>query len=107
MALETEQGLRTLVLEHVPEGHVVVAGLFRNLRNAEFLHSQLLARNRDFEYAFIDASVIVSRLQVLAAAYKAVNAHLAGSLRTPNVHAETVACLSPSNNVGFCSAVGP
>ena len=42
---------------------------------------------------------LVSRRQVLAAAYKAVNALLSNSLLTPNVHSEIVVNLNPSNNV--------
>ncbi len=88
-----------LHLEHVPPTHLVYAALFKDVSNAEFLHSQLLARNADFEYAFIDASSVVSRFQVLAATYKAVSVLLDGVLKTPNVHSEIVCALSPSNNV--------
>lgn len=50
--------LETLTLEHLPETHHVHLALFRNVQNASFLHEQLLARNSDFEYAFIDASTV-------------------------------------------------
>lgn len=45
-------------LEHLPAEYNVHIALFRNVRNASFLHQQLLGRNTDFEYAFIDASVV-------------------------------------------------
>ncbi|KAM0262770.1 hypothetical protein ACHAQJ_001564 [Trichoderma viride] len=50
--------LETVVLEHVPSSYKVHLALFRNVRNAGFLHQQLLARNGEFEYAFIDASTV-------------------------------------------------
>ncbi|KAM0486346.1 hypothetical protein ACHAPX_001052 [Trichoderma viride] len=50
--------LETVVLEHVPPSYQIHLALFRNVRNSGFLHQQLLARNTDFEYAFIDASTI-------------------------------------------------
>ncbi|KAM0438502.1 hypothetical protein ACHAPT_001251 [Fusarium lateritium] len=52
--------LKTLNVEHLPASHKVRVALFRDVRNAAFLHQQLLGRNSDFEYAFIDASVVSS-----------------------------------------------
>ncbi|KPM35942.1 hypothetical protein AK830_g10619 [Neonectria ditissima] len=50
--------LETITLDHLPSSHKIHAVLFRDVKNAPFLHQQLLARNADFEYAFVDASVI-------------------------------------------------
>jgi EKC/KEOPS complex subunit CGI121/TPRKB len=91
--------METITLEHIPVDYAVHLNFFRDVQNAAFLHSQLLYRNADFEYAFIDASVVVSRRQILAAIYKALTLLLDGSLKTPNVHSEIVASLSPSSNV--------
>ncbi|KAH8174709.1 kinase binding protein [Sarocladium implicatum] len=91
--------LETLALEHLPETHKVHLAFFQNIQNASFLHEQLLARNSDFEYAFIDASVVVSRLQVLSAIFKATTTAVDGTLKTPNVHSEIVASLTSSNNI--------
>lgn len=91
--------LETVSLEHVPSTYSVHVAFFKGVANAGYLQSQLLARNAAFEYAFIDATTVVSRLQVLAAAYKAVSVLLEGRLKSPNVHAETVLALSASNNV--------
>lgn len=99
--------LETVTLEHVPESHTVHIALFKDVANAGFLQSQLLARNADFEYAFIDATAIVSRLHVLAAVYKAVSVLLDGKLRSPNVHAETVLALSASNSVSAPGVTPP
>lgn len=92
--------LETITLEHVPATHSVHAALFRDVTNADFLQSQLLGRNPDFEYAFVDASTVASRFHLLSAVYRAVTAELAGSMRTPNVHSEIVSSLSSNNNVG-------
>lgn len=50
--------LETVSLEHVPSSHKVHVAMFKDVQNAAFLHEQLLARNADFEYALIDASVV-------------------------------------------------
>jgi len=50
--------LETVPLEHVPPTHSVHVAVFRDVENAAFLHQQLLGRNPDFEYAFIDAGVV-------------------------------------------------
>ncbi len=82
--------------------------LFRDVTNAAALQAQLVARNRAFEYAFVDASAVASRTHVLAAVFRAVTVLLlpspndgppSSSLRTPNVHSEIVYSLSPSSNV--------
>ncbi|KAF4450941.1 Protein CGI121 [Fusarium austroafricanum] len=100
--------LEIVTLEHLPNSHKVYVALFRDVQNAAFLHQQLLARNPQFEYAFIDASVfintsclrqVVSRLQLLSAVFKATSTAVNGALRTPNVHSEIVCSMSPSNNI--------
>lgn len=50
--------LETIQLEHVPSTHTVHIGVFKDVENSEFLHQQLLSRNAEFEYAFIDASSV-------------------------------------------------
>ncbi|KAI1415035.1 hypothetical protein F5Y13DRAFT_187722 [Hypoxylon sp. FL1857] len=91
--------LETIPLEHVPSTHTVHIGLFKDVTNAEFLQQQLLGRNAEYEYAFIDASSVISRFQVLAAVYKAITIQLSGSMKTPNIHSEIVCSLSPNNNI--------
>jgi EKC/KEOPS complex subunit CGI121/TPRKB len=118
--------LESIRLEHVAETTSVHAALFTNVGNSDFLQSQLLARNSEFEYAFIDVTSvssvimaqcrgrlavlaltrtllllcqILSRRQLLAATFKAISLLQTGNLRTPNVHSEIVTSLSPSNNV--------
>lgn len=91
--------LETLKLEHLPPTCQIYAAFFRDVSNCEFLHAQLLSRNSEFEYAFIDASSIISRTHLLAAIYSAANVLLDGTLRTPNVHSEIVVSLNTNNNV--------
>jgi EKC/KEOPS complex subunit CGI121/TPRKB len=50
--------LETLHLEHLPAGYAAHIALFHDVTNAEFLQQQLLAGNTDFEYAFLDASIV-------------------------------------------------
>lgn len=75
------------------------ACLFKDVQNAAFLRQQLLDGNQEFEYAFLDASVLLSRNHVLAACFRAVNDVNNGRMRSRNVHSEIVFALSPNNNV--------
>lgn len=42
----------------MPAELAVYATYFANVENASFLREQLLASNAEFEYAFIDASMV-------------------------------------------------
>lgn len=50
--------VQTVQIAHMPPGLVLHIGLYRDLSNAGFLRDQLLAGNAEFEYAFIDASMV-------------------------------------------------
>lgn len=50
--------LETIRLSHLPESIPVHVALFRDVKNASFLRGQLLSGNSEFEYAFIDASMV-------------------------------------------------
>ncbi len=50
--------LQTLQLAHLPPDLLVHVALYQDLRNAPFLRQQLLNGNSEYEYAFIDASVV-------------------------------------------------
>ena len=54
--------VETLSLVHLPPGLAVHIVLYQDVQNAAFLHQQLLKGNPDFEYAFIDASVVGAML---------------------------------------------
>ncbi|KAG5998391.1 hypothetical protein E4U43_002428 [Claviceps pusilla] len=91
--------VETVSIEHIPAAYAVYLSFYRNVENAAFLHQQLLDRNADFEYAFIDAATVLSRRQLLSAVFKAVTSAAHGALKTPNVHSEIVLSLNPSNNI--------
>jgi EKC/KEOPS complex subunit CGI121/TPRKB len=93
--------METITLPHLPNSPIQVC-LFKNVQNAAFLRQQLLEGNTDFEYAFLDASVLVSRSHVLAACFRAISDSLNGRLKSRNVHSEIVFSLSPNNNVSQC-----
>ena len=110
--------LQTFNLEHLPSSHTLHIALFQHVKNAPFIHQQLLSNNTEFEYAFIDADIvsqlllqtpdnhvltqaqILSKVHALAAAYRAVNDLLESRLKSCNVHSQVVCSLSPKNNVG-------
>ena len=50
--------LETIHIPHFPPSMPVYVALYRDLKNASFLKQQLVAGNTDFEYAFIDASMV-------------------------------------------------
>lgn len=45
-------------LSHVPEELAIYVSYYTDVENATFLRQQLLAGNQEFEYAFIDASMV-------------------------------------------------
>jgi EKC/KEOPS complex subunit CGI121/TPRKB len=90
--------MESITLPHLLE-HPLRVCLFQHVQNASFLREQLLAGNSDFEYAFLDATVLLSRTHVLAACFRAINDKLNGRLKSRNVHSEIVFSLSPNNNV--------
>jgi EKC/KEOPS complex subunit CGI121/TPRKB len=92
--------LQTIHLSHMPPELALHVTLYRDVKNAAFLKQQLLDGNADFEYAFIDASMILTTTHVLAAAFRAMNDHLHERLKSRNVHSEIVFALSPNNNIG-------
>lgn len=92
--------LQTIQLSHMPPGMVLYVTMYRDVKNAAFLRQQLLDGNADFEYAFIDASMILSTTHILAASFRAMNDYLHGRLKSRNVHSEIVFALSPNNNIG-------
>jgi hypothetical protein len=57
--------LQSIHLEHLPTSHVVHFALFHFASNAAFLHQQLLDGNAEFEYAFIDASVVSATVSLV------------------------------------------
>ena len=92
--------LQTIHLSHMPPELALHVALYRDVENAAFLKQQLLEGNTDFEYAFIDASMLLTTTHVLAAAFRAMTDYLHERLKSRNVHSEIVFALSPNNNIG-------
>ncbi|KAJ5163278.1 uncharacterized protein N7500_005108 [Penicillium coprophilum] len=90
--------LETISLPHLPSVPVHVA-LYRDVQNAASLKGQLLAGQTDFQYAFIDASMVLSRAHATAAVFRAVNDYMHNRLKSHNVHSEIVFSMNPTNNI--------
>jgi EKC/KEOPS complex subunit CGI121/TPRKB len=86
-------------LPHLQLEHRLHIAFFADVKNSAFLRRQLLEGNAEFEYAFLDASLLLSRNHFLAACFRAVNDAIACRLKSRNVHSEIVFALSPNNNV--------
>ncbi|KAL4935159.1 hypothetical protein BDV06DRAFT_135620 [Aspergillus oleicola] len=91
--------LETIHLPHLPSSLEVHAALYKDVQNSPYLRQQLLAGNADFEYALIDASMVLSRAHALSAVFRAVNDYLNDRLKSRNIHSEIVFSLSPTNNI--------
>ncbi|KAL5050434.1 hypothetical protein BDW71DRAFT_173868 [Aspergillus fruticulosus] len=91
--------LETIHLPHLPSSLEVHAALYKDIQNAVSLRQQLLSANAAFEYAFIDASMVLSRAHALSAVFRAVNDYLNGRLKSRNIHSEIVFSFSPTNNI--------
>ncbi|PYH40900.1 EKC/KEOPS complex subunit CGI121/TPRKB [Aspergillus saccharolyticus JOP 1030-1] len=91
--------LETIDLAHLPPSMPIHVALYRDVKNAASLRQQLISGNADFEYAFIDASMVLSRAHALSAVFRAVNDSINGRLKSRNVHSEIVFSFSPANNI--------
>ncbi|KAJ5389951.1 EKC/KEOPS complex subunit [Penicillium cataractarum] len=91
--------LETVNIPHLPGSLPVHVALYRNVQNSAFLRQQLLAGNAEFEYALIDASLVLSRAHALAAIFRAMNDYMNNRLRSHNVHSEIVFSFNPTNNI--------
>ncbi len=92
--------LQKIQLSHMPPELVLHVALYHDVKNAIYLRQQLLDGNADYEYAFIDASMILSQTHILAVAFRAMNDYLHERLKSRNIHSEIVFALSPNNNIG-------
>ncbi|KAJ5094176.1 hypothetical protein N7456_010037 [Penicillium angulare] len=91
--------LETIKLPHLPADLPVHVALYRNVENSAFLRQQLLGGNAQFEYALVDASMVLSRDHALTAIFRAVNDYLNNRLKSRNVHSEIVFSFSSANNI--------
>ncbi|KAL1798260.1 hypothetical protein ACET3X_002297 [Alternaria dauci] len=91
--------VRTFTLPHYGAYSVHVA-LFKDVKNASFLRRKLLDANPDYDYAFLDASMILTPHHLLSATFLALHGHLTHRAKTRTPHSELVFRLSPNNNIG-------
>ncbi|KAI8932278.1 hypothetical protein NX059_010476 [Plenodomus lindquistii] len=94
--------VRTFHLPHYDSYPVHVA-LFQDVQNAAFLKSQLLAANPEFDYAFLDASMILSPAHLLTTTFLTLHSFSSPTTSRPKTrspHSELVFRLSPNNNIG-------
>jgi len=87
-------------LSHLPPELAVHVACYTDVKNAPYLRQQLLAGNQTFNYAFIDASTVLSRRHLLTACFRACNDYIHDRLKSNNVQSEVVFCLSSNNNIG-------
>ncbi|KAL5119382.1 hypothetical protein ACEQ8H_002651 [Pleosporales sp. CAS-2024a] len=91
--------VRTFTLPHY-QAYPVHVALFTHVNNAAFLRTQLRAANVDFDYAFLDAEMILSPAHLLSAAFLTIHALSTRRQKTRTPHSELVFRLSPTNNIG-------
>jgi EKC/KEOPS complex subunit CGI121/TPRKB len=87
-----------LSLPHLPLP--IYVSLYTSVHNTPFLRSQLLAGNKSFEYAFIDATLLITTRHLLAAIFRACNDWSSDRLKSHNIHSEIVFSLGANNNIG-------
>ncbi|KAF2186761.1 CGI-121-domain-containing protein [Zopfia rhizophila CBS 207.26] len=91
--------VQTFYLPHYPTYPIYVC-MFKDVSNADFLRSQLLEANPKFDYAFLDATMILSLPHLLSASFLALHSHVTHRSKTRTPHSELVFRLHPSNNIG-------
>jgi len=90
---------RVFTLPHYPT-HPILITLYKDVTNAAFLRSQLLEANPAFDYAFLDATMILSARHLLLATTLALHSYIQGTMKTRTPHSELVFRLHPNNNIG-------
>jgi EKC/KEOPS complex subunit CGI121/TPRKB len=91
--------VRTIALPHYP-AHPLHLALYKDVKNTAFLRAQLLEANPAYDYAFLDATMILSPHHLLLAAALALQSYLQNSMKTRTPHSELVFRLHPNNNIG-------
>ncbi|EPY49773.1 CGI121 family protein [Schizosaccharomyces cryophilus OY26] len=73
--------------------------VFENVENAEKMRQELIGKNPVYDYAFIDASSIVSVKQIYSAIMRALQAQLDGQMKSKTLHTEVILSLSPKTEI--------
>ena len=92
--------LEEIHLAHLPPELTLYIACYKDVQNASFLRQQLLSANQAYNYAFVDATTVLSRRHLLTACFRALNDYIHDRLKSNNVQSEIVYCLSPNNNIG-------
>jgi EKC/KEOPS complex subunit CGI121/TPRKB len=78
---------------------LIEISLFTEVENAREIQRELLAGNKDFDFAFVDSANVTSLEHLRAAIYRALLDDQAGQRRTKTIHSEIVFSMSPNNNI--------
>ncbi|THV07436.1 CGI-121-domain-containing protein [Dendrothele bispora CBS 962.96] len=102
--------MQSFVFDHIPNNNIAYFALYSPVQNPAELKRRIIEaakiegeegdKERDaVNFAFIDASLITSKLHLETAIYQAILAESQGSLRTKTVHSEILFALNPTNNI--------
>lgn len=87
-----------VTIPQFPDQKVLVA-LFAEVQNAEEIKKLLVDQDLEFDYSFIDASVVVSVEQLLSAVYKTLLDVRNETMKSKNTNSELIFNLSPFNGI--------
>jgi EKC/KEOPS complex subunit CGI121/TPRKB len=72
---------------------------FTNVSNSTVIKSSLLKGDPLYDFAFINATTVISLEQLLSALYRALLDYTSGGIRTKTIHSEVIFSLSPTQNI--------
>ncbi|KAK0226974.1 kinase binding protein CGI-121-domain-containing protein [Armillaria nabsnona] len=100
----------SFTFDHLHHNQVAHVALYSPINNASDIRKRIVAAARadghegekerdEMNFAFVDATLITSRLHLETAIYQAILTESQGSLRTKTVHSEILWALNPTNNI--------
>ncbi|EEB09027.1 CGI121 family protein [Schizosaccharomyces japonicus yFS275] len=87
-----------IALPMFPNRQISVA-VFKDVTNASEIHRQIISLNKEYDYAFIDAGIIVCRQQLFAAIIRALRDQQDGLTKTKTIHSEIILSLCPRTEI--------
>ncbi|KAK0479913.1 CGI-121-domain-containing protein [Armillaria luteobubalina] len=102
--------MEVVTFGHLQHNQVAHVALYSPVNNASDIRNRIVAAARanghegekerdEMNFAFVDATLITSRLHLETAIYQAILMESQGSLRTKTVHSEILWALNPTNNI--------
>ncbi|KAK0191588.1 kinase binding protein CGI-121-domain-containing protein [Armillaria mellea] len=99
-----------VTFSHLHRNQVAHVALYSPVNNASDIRNRIVAAARadghegekerdEMNFAFVDATLITSRLHLETAIYQAILTESQRSLRTKTVHSEILWALNPTNNI--------